>query len=635
MERENERARSFTRRAFVIGGLQAVFLGILGGRLVWLQVAQGQHYKVLAENNRINLKLLPPSRGYIVDRYGRPMAVNGQNFRAMIVPEQTTDLETALSRLQKILPVSQYDIQRVLKQARKNPSFMPIEIKDNLEWEDVARVEVNVPDLRGIFVDEGEIRHYPMGPATAHLLGYVGAVSQAEAEQDPLFSLPGFVVGKTGIEKAFDQELRGRAGTAEVEVNVAGREVRELKRNQGQPGEKLALSVDYELQQFVYDRLSKEKSASAVIMDAHDGAVYALGSYPGFDPNVFARGISAELWEGLLADPGLPLNNKAVAGQYPPGSTFKMVTALAALEKGIISRHTTCFCPGHYDFGNSRFHCWKRGGHGTVDLIKALTESCDTYFYKIATDLGVDDLAVCAGKLGLGQKYDFDLPEEKAGLIPTREWKKKQTGESWQPGESIVTVIGQGYNLTTPLQLAVMTARLVNGGRGVKPWMAVPQSQASAQGQEWPELNFKKEHLDLIMKGMERVVSSPTGTAHSSRLPQEEFQMGGKTGTAQVKRITREERLEGVQNQDLPWKFRHHALFVGYAPVHNPRYVCSVVVEHGVGGALAAAPIARDILRKVQELDPASRALSVFGEEEKRKFTPGRKPNKGKLGING
>ena len=614
MERDSDRSRVFTRRAFVIGALQGTALAALGGRLAWLQIAQSQRYATLAESNRINIKMLAPSRGLIVDRYGEKLAVNAQNFRAVIIPEQTPDLETALSRLQKLITVSQRDIQRVLKQAEKSPPFMPLEVVDNLAWEDVAKVEVNLPDLPGISIDEGEIRRYPLGQATAHLIGYVGAVSKGEQESgDPLLTLPGFTIGKTGIEKKFDLPLRGSAGSAEVEVNVVGREVRELKRNPGKPGARIALTIDAELQRYVHDRLAPGLSASAAVMDVHTGAVYALSSYPGFDPNVFARGIPAELWEELLADAALPLNNKAAGGQYPPGSTFKMVTALAALEKGVITSKSTAFCPGHYDLGKSRFHCWKKGGHGTVDVIRAITESCDTFFYKLANDLGIDNLAECAHRLGFNQKYDFELPEEKSGLVPTRAWKKAQFGESWQPGETIVNVIGQGYVLATPLQLAVMTARLVNGGLAVKPWIAATESQPQGRQETWPDMGFKKRNLELILKGMSNVVLSPRGTAHGARIMEEGFEMGGKTGTAQVKRITREERAEGVQNKDLPWKFRHHALFVGYAPVANPRYACSVVVEHGVGGAQAAAPVARDILLMTQRRDPASRPLTAFG----------------------
>ncbi|MCB9991861.1 MAG: penicillin-binding protein 2 [Rhodospirillales bacterium] len=625
MKKDNDRIESFTRRAFIVGALQCTFLTVLGGRLAWLQVAQGSKYKTLAENNRINLKMIAPSRGKIVDRFGTALAVNDQNFRVLIVPEQAHDMEKVLSSLQKLIDLSQRDIKKVLKQVEKQAAFVPLEVKDNLNWEDVARIEVHLPDLPGVSIDVGEIRTYPYGAATAHLVGYVGAVSRSELSDDPVLSLPGFKIGKTGIEKVYDEKLRGTAGTAEVEVNVVGREVRELKRHSGKTGAKVKLSIDTDLQIYTQERLATEQSASAVIMDVHTGAVYALSSSPSFDPNLFTRGLSAEKWEEMLADPGLPLNNKAVGGQYPPGSTFKMVTALAALEEGKITRNKSVYCPGHYDYGDDRFHCWKRGGHGRVDLIDALAESCDTFFYEIATDIGIDKLAEYAYKLGLGQKLAFELAEERPGLMPSKGWKMGQFGESWQPGETIVASIGQGYILSTPLQLAVMTSRLVNGGFAVKPWVVGYTGRQAGQQGNWPKLGFQDRHLELIIKGMNRVVGHPDGTAFASQIDHEAFKMGGKTGTAQVKRITMADRLEGVQNSDLPWKYRHHALFVGYAPVSSPRYACAVVVEHGGSGSGTAAPIARDILRKTQERDPASKPMSADGMEQADGTPPVRK----------
>lgn len=626
MERETERGQAFTRRAFIIAALQGGMLAVLGGRLAWLQVAQGSRYRTMAENNRINIKMLAPSRGQIVDRFGTVLAANSQNFRAIIIPEQTKDLASALSSLQKLIPLSQRDIQRVIKQAEKSAPFIPLEVRDTLAWDEVATVEVNLPDLPGIAIDEGEIRHYPMSEATAHLIGYVGAVSKADQTgSDPLLSLPGFRIGKTGIEKMYDRDLRGSAGSAEMEINVVGREVRELNNHPPQAGKRVMLTIDAGLQQFVQSRLAKERSASAVIMDARNGAVYALCSHPAFDPNTFTHGISAELWEELLADPGLPLNNKAIGGQYPPGSTFKMVTALAALEEKIISGATTFFCPGHFDFGNNRFHCWKHGGHGYMDVIGALTQSCDTFFYNVATQLNIDTLAAYAARLGLGSKLGLELDEERPGLIPTKNWKMGQFNEPWQPGETIVASIGQGYTLTTPLQLATMTARLVNGGKAVKPWITGFVGDRPGEDSVLPDSGFRKQNIDLILKGMTNVVGSTKGTAYGSRMLDEQYQMGGKTGTAQVRRITKEDRLEGVKNEDLPWKFRHHALFVGFAPVDAPRYACCVVVEHGVGGAIAAAPIAKDILLMAQQRDPAGTTLKPEGSSTSKISSPPRR----------
>lgn len=613
MDRDYERIERFTRRAFIVGLLQGSFLAVLGGRLAWLQIAEGHRYKDLADNNRISVKLLSPTRGLVVDRNGIPIAVNNQNFRVQVIPEQTKNLEAVLRDLQKLINLRDEEITKLLAQAKKTPKYAPLQIRENLSWDEVSTVEVNLPDLPGLSIEVGEIRFYPMREATAHLIGYVGAANKGElASDDPLLKIPAFKVGKTGLEKTYDQMLRGRAGAAEIEVNVIGREVRELNRKPGESGQDVTLSIDSELQKYVQDIMIQSRSASAVVMDVHTGAVYALACVPSFDPNIFSKGLRPEEWEKLTSTPGHPLNNKAVGGMYPPGSTFKMVTALAALEAGLVNRNTTYFCPGHFNLGDTRFHCWKQGGHGRVNVVQALEQSCDTYFYNIAVELGIDRITEMAKRLGLGQILGIELPEERAGLMPTRDWKRAHMGKPWQAGESIVGSIGQGYALATTLQLAVMTARLVNGGFAVKPWLAeYVGNKARHSPGEWPSIGLKQKNLDLMLEGMNDVVNGARGTAGASKITIEGMAMGGKTGTAQVKRITREERAMGIKNEDLPWHLRHHALFVGYAPTHNPRYSCAVIVEHGVGGSKAAAPLARDILIKAQQLDPASKPTKI------------------------
>lgn len=611
LEKDNDRAQAFSRRAFVIGAGQMGVLLLLGGRLAWLQTVEGNRYKTLAENNRINLKMMAPARGQILDRFGVPLAINNQNFRVLVVPEQTDDLEQSLRALQKHINIDEKRIQKVLKLAKQSPSYTPIEVADQLDWQQVSTVEVNIPDLPGTSIDMGELRHYPFGDATAHVIGYVGAASKAdqENEKDPLLTLPNFQVGKSGIEKTMDSYLRGQAGSSEVEVNVVGREVRELRNMKSLEGERVVLSIDAELQRFAQQRLESEKSASAVVMDVHSGEVYALASYPAFDPNYFIGGISHERYEELRSDITVPLSNKAVAGQYPPGSTFKMVTALAALEAGVVSEGTYAFCPGHYDFGNGRFHCWKKGGHGSVNVVTALQESCDTYFYKLSTELGIKRIAAMAHRLGLGDIYDLELKEQRAGLIPDEAWKRKKYDEPWHPGETIIASIGQGYMLATPLQLAVMTARIVNGGKAVNPWLVGHIGDKVVSRGVWGDIGLNPKHVELVMRGMNNVVNAQRGTAYGSRIAEAGMEMGGKTGTAQVKRITKQERAAGVKNEDLAWQFRHHALFVGYAPVSNPRYACAVVVEHGVGGSKAAAPVAKDLLLMAQQRNPAAKKM--------------------------
>ncbi len=610
LEKENDRAINFSRRAFVVGAFQAGILAVLGGRLAWLQTVEGNRYKTLAENNRINLKMMAPARGQIVDRFGVPFAVDNQNFRVLVIPEQTDDLEQSLRQLQTLIKIDDKQIEKVLRLAKRTPSYTPLEVADDLSWEEVATVEVNMPDLPAMSIDVGEVRHYPFADATAHLIGYVGAASKKDQENDsdPLLTLPGFQVGKSGIEKTFDKDLRGTAGSSQVEVNVVGREVRELRNVQSGEGKRVVLSIDAELQRFAQQRMVADRSASAVVMDVHTGEIYALASYPAFDPNYFTGGISHERYEELRADLALPLTNKAVAGQYPPGSTFKMVTALAALEAGVATEHTGVFCPGHYDFGNARFHCWKKGGHGTVNVVSALSESCDVYFYKLSTELGIKRIAAMAKRLGLGDRFEMELQEERAGLVPDEAWKKKRFGEGWHQGETVIASIGQGYMLATPLQLAVMTARIASG-KAVKPWLGGYVGGSPVQRPEWEDLNLNPAHVAIIKRGMSEVCNSQRGTGYGARIKEPGMEMAGKSGTAQVKRITKQERAAGVKNEDLPWHFRHHALFVGYAPLTNPRYACSVVVEHGVGGSKAAAPIVRDLLLMAQQRDPASKPM--------------------------
>lgn len=610
MERDNDRFDVFSRRAVIIGIGQGAILSLLGGRLAWLQVAEGEKYKTLSENNRINIKIIPPVRGQIVDRFGIPLADNSQDYQVIITPEQVDNLEAALRKLQKVVTIQETDIKRVLRDVKRNPRFMPIEVRNHLTWDEVATIEVNVPFLPGTAVQSAEVRNYPHKDATAHLIGYVGRVSEKDMTEDKLLHMPGFQIGKNGLEKQFEMELRGTAGKAEVEVNVHGREVRQLGKTPATPGERMVLSIDAELQRFAQQRLSSERSASSVVMDVNTGAIYALASYPSFDPNSFTGGISTMEWEQLRDDETHPLTNKIISGQYPPGSTFKMVTALAGLDAGVVDKNWSASCPGHYEFGGHRFHCWKRGGHGTVNLIGALAHSCDVYFYKMSSMVGIDRIAEMARRMGLGEKLDIGLPEEKPGLIPDTKWKKKARKESWHPGETIVASIGQGYVQSTPLQLATMTARIANGGKAVKPWIVGKIGGREIHTEKWKEIGINPEHMALVQQGMIGVMAQG-GTAYGARISESGMEMAGKTGTSQVKRITMAERAAGVPSQNsIPWRYRHHALFVGYAPQVNPKYAIAVVVEHGQGGAAAAAPIARDIMLECEKRDPAGKKMS-------------------------
>ena len=609
---EASRSRLLTRRALVMGGIQTVLFGALAGRLYQLQVVESDRFTLLSDENRINLQLLAPERGRIFDRYGLPLAANQLNYRVLLVPEKAGGVAATLDVLRRILPVTPEDEERIKLEAKRNRSFTPITVRENLTWDDVARIEVNAPDLPGITIDVGQRRYYTYGALASHVIGYVGAVSEKDLEgtDDPVLSLPDFRIGKNGCEKTLDLALRGRAGSRQIEVNAYGRIIRELARDNGLPGDDHVLSIDMGLQEYVCARL-EDHSASCVVLDVVTGEVLALASVPAYDPNVFARGVTNPEWEELVRNPRGPLSNKASGGQYPPGSTYKMAVALAALEGAHMGPEEHVFCPGVMRMGNAQFHCWKRGGHGSVNMHMAIMQSCDVYFYEVAKRVGVDGVAAMSRRLGFGEVPGIGLPGERAGLVPTAAWKEATYGVPWQKGDTVVIGIGQGYMLATPLQLAVYAARIANGGFAVKPTLIRAIHRRDGVEKEetpgFPSIGLKPAHLAIVKSGMNGVTNDKRGTAYRARIDEPEFAMAGKTGSVQVKRISKAERERGVtKNEDRPWKDRDHALFVGFAPVEKPRYAVAVVVEHGGGGSVTAAPIARDVLREVQRRDPAN-----------------------------
>lgn len=608
MHRDLILSRLFTRRAAVLAAGKATLFAALAGRLYHLQVVQSDQYVMLADENRINLRLLSPPRGRILDRFGEGLAVNRLTYRVVLVPEGTPSVEATLDALRALILVSDRDVRRVLREARRKRGFVPVTVRKDLTWAEVSRIEVNAPDLPGVTIDVGQSRDYPFGNLAAHVTGYVAPVSEAEITGDPLLELPDFRTGKSGVEKAYDLTLRGSAGHSRVEVNAYGRVIRELARQEGQPGEDLVLTLDMGLQAYVTRRFAGE-SGAAVVLDIATGDVLALVSMPDYDPNAFNRGLSEKSWQGLVDNPRAPLINKAVAGQYPPGSTFKMVVALAALENGVVTPDHQVFCPGHMRLGNRTFYCWKIGGHGTLAMVDAIIQSCDVYFYDIARLTGVDRIAAMARRFGLGERVGVDLPGEQPGLVPTREWKLAARGVPWQKGETLVIGIGQGYLLTTPLQLAVMTARIANGGIAVTPHLAHRAVEWLADDGEplFDRLGVSPASLAVVRKGMVGVTNDPKGTAYRARIPEPEMAMAGKTGTVQVRRLTKQEREGRERKRVKPWEEREHALFVGYAPVRGPRYAVAVIIEHGGSGSKVAAPIARDILRETQRRDPSRR----------------------------
>lgn len=604
-----DRTKSFTRRALFVGAAQTALVGVLAGRLWQLQVDQAGHFSLLAEENRVSQRLIVPPRGRIFDRTGQVLARNVPSYRVRVVRESTQDLEATLRDLARLIPLDERQITEILAAARVHRAFVPVLVREGLSWDEVTAVAVHSPHLPGVVLDSTLLRDYPYREVLAHVLGYVGPVTKDEQadDPDPLMRLPEFRIGKNGIEQSHDQALRGRAGRNRVEVNAIGREIRELDRDDGEAGQDIRLSLDLELQQFAYERLSAELSASSVVVDVNTGAVLALASVPSYEPTAFLGRLSHQQWREWRDNPRTPLVNKSIRGQYPPGSTFKMIVALAALEAGHVTPSHDVFCGGYTSLGNARFHCWK--SHGRMALHSAIQQSCDVYFYDLAKRVGVDGIAAMARRFGLGETLGLDLPGEQPGLVPTSQWKRETLGEPWQRGETLVIGIGQGFMLATPLQLAIMTARLCNGGRAVRPWFA---EELAEREPEPASIGVSQSSLDHVLKGMTMVVNSRRGTAYRHRLTIPDVQMAGKTGTSQVLRITRAARAAGLhKRKDRPWEERHHALFVCFAPIDRPRYALSVIVEHGQSGSAAAAPIARDIMTKVLELDPSGYRLAA------------------------
>ncbi|HLN24201.1 MAG TPA: penicillin-binding protein 2 [Patescibacteria group bacterium] len=616
MIHDNDHSKVIGRRSILLGGGKAVLLSALVGRMYYLQVMQADKYATLAEQNRINLRLLPPPRGRILDRNGLPMAVNQPNYRVLVVSENTDDLDDTLDSLARIIPLNDRDRSRIVHEAERHRSFVPVAVKENLSWEEVARIELNSPDLPGVAIDVGQSRAYPLVGLGAHLLGYVSAVSEADVHvsSDPLLELPGFRVGKAGVEKFYDLGLRGKGGVSQVEVDSIGRTIRELQHNDGEPGQDLSLTIDLDLQRFASQRLGEE-SGSVVVMDIFSGEVLVMASQPSFDPNAFNRGLTTEEWKDLITNPRAPLTNKAISGQYPPGSTFKTMVALAALESGAITKDHSVDCQGKMTLGNFTWYCDKR--HGVLDLERAIQQSCDVYFYDVARRIGIDTIAEMAKKFGLGSRLDIDLPNESPGLVPTRAWKRATYGVPWTPGEDFNAGIGQGYLQVTPLQMAVMAARLANGGMAVRPHLAhlqgTPQNTDARSTAGLDSLGVSHGAINTVLNGMIAVTTQPGGTAYAARIMDPAMAMAGKTGTAQVHHLSfLEHHLEkATKPQDLPWKLRDHAMFIAYAPISEPRYACAVVVEHGGWGASTAAPIARDVLIEVQKRYPPQTASTT------------------------
>ena len=601
MKKSNEKLRILLKRSLVLFSANIFLFFILVGRLYYLQIYQGEKYAVLADSNRLSTRLLVPPRGSINDRNGVELATNIQNFQALLIAEQTRgSIDNLLQEIAPLLSLSEKDKARIKKDISTHRRFVPVKIKDNLSWNEVAALMINNYRWPGLIIDQGLIRYYPFGKYTAHPLGYVGSVSEQDLQNSdaPLLQVPGFKIGKSGFEKTYDESLRGTEGILKYEVNAYGRIMREIEKTDGIKGSDLDLTIDIRLQKAAFDAFGDEAGA-AVVLDVHTGEILAFVSTPAFDPNLFVDGISHKNWNSLRNNEKTPLTDKAVSGQYSPGSTFKIVVALAALEAGIIDEKTTYNCTGRMQLGNHLFHCWRHYGHGKQNLVEAIKNSCDIYFYETALELGIEKIAAMSRRLGLGQIYDLGLENQKSGVIPDKKWKQKKLKAPWQQGETVIAGIGQGYVLVTPIQLVTMLSRVVNGGYAVSPTFIKRKEAAPAE-----PLGISEKNIALVKQGMFEVVNGTGGTAARAKFKNSDIKIGGKTGTTQVRRISLKERAEGIKkDEDLPWKYRNHAWFMAYAPHDNPRYAVAVIVEHGRSGSGVAAPIASKILEEAIKLD--------------------------------
>ncbi len=584
----------FSRRAVLIGGAQAGLFGLLLWRLRQLQILDTSEYRLLSDENRMSMQLVAPARGSIYDRIGRVVAEDKENFRVIVVPAFCKDLKATLAALSRVVHISAADKDRVMRAARRQSGYFPVLVTEGLTWRQFTLLGVLAPRLPGVRTDRATYRHYMHASSMAHVVGYVGMAGKGEVDEDPMMRVPGFRTGKSGIEKSFDRDLRGEPGTIKYEVDAHGRVVRELGATPSKRGKDMVLTIDQELQAIALKRIEGLRVASIVVLDAITGAILVMASYPTFDPNDVSFRVNLERWRELARHKDHPLENRALRGVYPPGSTFKVVTALAGLEAGVITPDEHMTCPGAYIFARHRFRCWKRHGGG-IDVHQAIKQSCDVYFYETARRMGIDRLAATSRALGLGQIHDLGIVGQKQAIIPDTAWKKKALHQPWYPGETISCAIGQGYVSATPLQLAVMTARIATG-RAVSPRLIGKGGDAP----EPPLLNVDPAHLELVRAGMVAVVNQPGGTAVRSALAIPDVQMAGKTGTSQVISAKNQGFLKG-------WEGETHALFIAYAPVASPRYAAACVVEHGGGGSRAAAPVVKDVMTEVLLRDPATR----------------------------
>jgi penicillin-binding protein 2 len=620
MELNTQKMEDFTGRhkyflAFLAMGFLLIFV-----RLWSLQVIKGAEYRRMSENNRIRIRETPADRGMLLDRKGRILAHNRPSFEALLVPEDLKGNPEVLTKVREMLSLGTDEIQQKLKSTKGRTPFKPLKIKTDIDWQELALLESNRVYLPGLLVDVRSTRAYNFGDLASHLIGYIGEIDENELKQpkSPPYRM-GSAIGKYGIEVQWEDDLRGVDGGRQIEVDAMGREIKPLQSVEPSPGNNLLLTIDLDVQQAA-EAAFQDKNGVCIAMDVKTGRILAMVSKPSFDPALFAGNVSPKDWKSLVENPNHPLQNKGIQGQYPPGSVFKIITAIAGLESKIITPNTQFTCNGVYPYGNRDFRCFKREGHGTIDLHQAIVQSCDIYFYQLGLKVGADRIAKYANDLGLGKKTGIPLPHERAGIVPSSSWKRKHLGAPWYSGETLSMAVGQGYVATTPIQLLTLISAVANGGKIHLP--QVVEKVANIQGtnlKEFPPVetgraNISEETLHFIREALRGVVNEPHGTGGAAAI--KGVDVSGKTGTAQVVRMAQDFK-RGDMNR-MPANLRDHAWFVAFAPFEDPQIAVVVLIEHGGFGGAVAAPVAKKVIETYLSLEPQSPLKMVTGPVDTR-----------------
>ena len=632
------KSKLISRRMFILSAAKAVvFFGVFG-RLVSLQINESKKYKTLSDKNRFREWKLAPQRGLITDYFGQEIASNKKVYQLHITPENTDNIEKLFFRLKSIIGLTERKIIFLKKKIAKQKPWEPIIVSENLTWSEFSRVNLFLHELQGVEPIISVARVYPE-QSVSHVVGYVSQLSKKDLQNKKYLrdmAITGISVGKTGLENKLDQDIIGQVGFQRYEVNAFGKRIRQIQVESGKSGKNFRTTLDLEVQNFAAETI-KDKAASVCVMDIYNGDIIAMVSTPGYNANSFVHGIEKKYWNELISNPLKPLNNKSISGLYPPGSTIKTIVALSALENDIISPNMNVECKGVIELYGEKFHCWKKKGHGMMNLKSAIKRSCDVYFYEVARKLGVDRISDTSKKFGLGKKVLKDFIEERSGVVPNTRWKKKFIGKNWYLGETLHSGIGQGYFQSTPLQLCLMTAQLANGGFEIQPRLIFDKKSNNLKNyldyknsnpdSSLPidilasDFNLKplfrnQENINFIKDAMFSSTNEPGGTSYGSRIDNKKFRFAGKTGSSQVKKFTEAQREAEVKQKDLKYEDRDHALFIAFAPYDSPKYAISVVVEHGGSGSKAAAPVAKKVIKKVLERDQKRNViLNSFGEE--------------------